>query len=250
MNVDYEKQESTEALTTEIIKNSLEIMNILNRDDIRLEEVNDYKIYPIADNDIPQLSSDRLEYTLTNGLGSIEEIWGLDDVREVYNNIEVQKNEQGVEELGFKDIKIAEKFVCTMSKLSCLYRRNKTTYSMQLIADIMKKMSQHDLINISDLYNLSERQIIEKIKQCDQYNISQVFSIWENTTEITETDIKPNGKYSVSIGKQKIRYINPLVKLENKYVRIYNISNKAKKDIEKVFNDKIKKYAYLNFDFK
>ena len=45
MNKDYEKQESTELLTTKIISESKEIMNLLNRDGIKPEEVSDYQIY-------------------------------------------------------------------------------------------------------------------------------------------------------------------------------------------------------------
>ena len=59
-------------------------MALLNRDGIKVEEVADYHIYPIADNDTPCLSSDRLEYTLSNGLGATEKIWTLDDVKEIY----------------------------------------------------------------------------------------------------------------------------------------------------------------------
>ena len=98
-------------------------MNLLNRDGIKPEEVSDYQIYPIADNDTPMLSSDRLEYTLSNGLGATEKIWGLNEIEEVYKNIEIQENEEGIQELGFKDVEIAEKFVHTMSILSRLYRR-------------------------------------------------------------------------------------------------------------------------------
>ena len=249
MNGDYEKQESTEALTTKVIKNSKEIMYLLNRDGIKIEEVNDYHIYPIADNDTPQLSSDRLEYTLTNGLGATEKIWGLDDIREVYKNIEVQKNEQGIDELGFKDKEIAEKFVHTMSFLSCMYRRNKTAFSMQFIADIMKKMSENGLITVNDLYNLSEREVIEKIRNCDQYNISKCFKIWEDATEIKESHTKIDDKYCVNINKQKIRYINPLVKLQNDYIRVYDISETARQDIENALNFRANKYAYLDFEF-
>ena len=88
MNGDYEKQESTEELTTKIIKESKEIMKLLERDNIKIEEIDNYHMYPIADNDTPQLSSDRLEYTLSNGLGVTEKIWGLDEIREIYNDIE------------------------------------------------------------------------------------------------------------------------------------------------------------------
>ena len=121
MNKDYETQESTEQLTTKIIRDSEEIMKLLERDKIKIEEVNDYHIYPIADNDTPQLSSDRLEYTLSNGLGATEKIWGLNEIKEIYDNIEIGINENGIEELAFKNKEIAEKFVHTMSMLSSMY---------------------------------------------------------------------------------------------------------------------------------
>ena len=97
MNGDYEKQESTEELTTRIINESQEIMKLLKRDGIKVEEVDNYHIYPIADNDTPMLSADRLEYTLSNGLGVRKKVWNLNDIKEIYDNIEVQKNEQGID---------------------------------------------------------------------------------------------------------------------------------------------------------
>ena len=248
MNKDYEKQESTEELTTKIICESKEIMNLLQRDGIKVEEISDYHIYPIADNDTPMLSSDRLEYTLSNGLGATEKIWGLDEIEEIYKNIEIQKNEEGIQELGFKDIKIAEKFVKTMSILSRLYRREKTVFSMQLLADIMKRMSIQNMISIDDLYRLSEKEVIEKIEHCKDEKISQCFNIWRNATKIKTSDTLPNNKYFVSIEKMKVRYINPLVRNNNKFERIYDISENAKEDIEKALNYKTAKYTYLDFE--
>ena len=249
MNKDYEKQESTEELTTKIICESKEIMSLLNRDGIKPEEVSDYHIYPIADNDTPMLSSDRLEYTLSNGLGATEKIWGLKEIEEVYKNIEIQENEEGIQELGFKDLKIAEKFVHTMSILSRLYRREKTVFSMQLLADIMKRMSDKNMISINDLYKLSEKEIIEKIEHCNEENISKCFHMWRKATEINTSDTLPTNKYYVSIEKMKCRYINPLVQNKGKYERIYNISENAKRDIEEALNYKNAKYTYLDFKF-
>lgn len=248
MNKDYEKQESTEELTTKIISESKEIMNLLQRDGIKVEEISDYHIYPIADNDTPMLSSDRLEYTLSNGLGATEKIWGLNEIEEIYKNIEIQTNEEGIQELGFKDLKIAEKFVKTMSILSRLYRREKTVYSMQLLADIMKRMSIQNMISIDDLYSLSEKEVIEKIELCKDKKISQCFNIWRNAIEIKTSDTLPNNKYFVSIEKMKVRYINPLVRNNNKFERIYDISENAKADIEKALNYKTAKYTYLDFE--
>lgn len=249
MNKDYEKQESTEELTTKIISDSKEIMSLLNRDGIKIEEVADYHIYPIADNDTPMLSSDRLEYTLSNGLGATEKIWGLNEIEEVYKNIEIQKNEEGIQELGFKDIHIAEKFVHTMSILSRLYRREKTVFSMQLLADIMKKMSDKNIISINDLYKLSEKQIIEKIENCNDEKIKNCFSIWRNATDINTSDTEPANKYFVCIEKMKVRYINPLVNTKNGYYRLQDISQNAKEDIKKCMNYRPAKYSYLDFKF-
>ena len=53
-------------------------MTLLKRDNIKIDEVADYHIYPIADNDTPMLSADRLEYTLSNGLGQIKKLWNLE----------------------------------------------------------------------------------------------------------------------------------------------------------------------------
>ena len=249
MNGDYEKQESTEELTTKIISDSKEIMNLLNRDGIKIEEVSDYHIYPIADNDTPQLAADRLEYTLSNGLGVRKHLWDLEDIEEIYNNIEVQKNEKGIEELGFKDINIAEKFVHTMSKLSCIYVGNETKYTMQFFADIVKKMYEQKMISKKDLYELSEQEIINKIEKCDYDNISQCFNIWKNATKIKESDIPVKDKYCVNVNAKK-RYIIPLVKNENEYIRIDKISEKAKEDINKFLNFKTKPYSYLDLNLK
>ena len=78
-------------------------MALLNRDGIKIEEVSDYHIYPIADNDTPQLSADRFEYTFSSGL-VFYRVWEIDIIKEIYNNVTVLQNEEGIQELGFKDI--------------------------------------------------------------------------------------------------------------------------------------------------
>ncbi len=250
MNGDYENQESTEELTTKTIVQSKEIMTLLERDGIKVEEIDDYHHYPIADNDTPQLSSDRLEYTLSNGFGVVKKLWNLDEIQEIYQNIEIQRNEQGMQELGFRDIQMAEKFVSTMSTLSMLYRENKTKFSMQFLADCIKKMADKNLITVEDLYRLSEKEMIEKIENCPEDNIAECFKKWKNATKIQENDIPPVGIYSVHIEKIKIRYINPLVSVsENGFARVSDVSRQAKQDIEKALRFKTKKYAYLDFEF-
>ena len=89
LNGDAEKQESTEEQTLEVIKNSKEIMNLLKRDNILLEEISNYKIYPIADNKTPKLSADRLEYTFMNGI-YYKKVWDLLTIKEIYEDYQIR----------------------------------------------------------------------------------------------------------------------------------------------------------------
>jgi len=174
-------------------------------------------------------------------------LWKLEDIREVYNNIEVQVNEDGVEELGFQDKEIAEKFVNVMTKLSKFYISNKTTFSMQFLADIMKKMSEENLISVEDLYSLSEEEIIARIENCKLGNIAECFKVWRNSTELMESDEYVDRVYCIK-GKNKRRWIEPLVKSEKGYERINHISESAKANIESFLEYKPKTYCYLEID--
>ena len=239
-NGDYINQESTEDLTTEIIKNSKQIMYLLNRDNIKLEEVSDYHIYPIADNDTPKLSSDRLEYTLSNALLTYE-LAELDQIKEIYQDIEIESNEDGIIELGFKTKKIAREFVRIMSNLSIIYMEHKTRYSMQFLADIIKKLSEENLIALDDLYNKKELEIIEIIENS---KYKEVFNIWKKAKKVKVSEEKPLGLYYVNHGA-KIRYIDPLVRGQ----RISSICKIANKNINKALFYDMNKYVYLDFNF-
>ena len=105
------------------------------------------------------------------------------------------------------------------------------------------------MISKKDLYELSEQEIINKIEKCDYDNISQCFNIWKNDTEIKESDVPVKNKYCVNVNAKK-RYIIPLVKNKNEYVRIDKISEKAKKDINEFLNFKTKPYLYLDLNLK
>lgn len=247
MNGDHEKQESTEELTTQIIKNSKEIMTLLKRDGIKLEEVDDYKIYPIADNDTPKLSADRFEYTFASGL-VFKVVWTLDKIKEIYNNVTVLQNEEGIQELGFKDSKIAEKYIDIISELWPAWISNEDKITMQFIADTTKKMSEKGYLKIEDLYRLSEAEVINKIENCEDKHISNCFKMFRNTTAIGESKQPVEDKYCVGI-KAKRRYIIPLTRTENGVNRINEVSDIAKQKIESYLAWETKPYAYLDFKF-
>ena len=207
INGDYMTQESTEELTTEIIKSSKEIMNLLKRDNISIEEIDNYHLYPIADNDTPRLSADRLEYSLANSLFTYN-LLTIDEVKEIYNDIEIQTNEDGVIELGFKTKKHARKLVQATSKLSIIYRDDRTIYSMQFIADILKNLNNDNLITIDDLYELKESEIIDIIKEQDNPTIAPYVSDMEVRLRISakaESEYKAKEMITPIVKKVKDR---------------------------------------------
>ena len=240
LNGDYMTQESTEDLTSKIISSSKEIMDLLKRDNIKLEEVDDYHIYPVADNDTPKLSADRLEYSLSNALLTYK-LSNIDEISKIYNDVVLGKDEDGTLELSFKSKETALEFVKITSKLSIIYRDDRTRYSMQLIADIIKKLNEDGLITKEDLYNKKESEVIEIIENS---KYKDVFNIWKNAKNVKVSKEKPKNVYFVHHGA-KIRYIDPLVNKK----RISSISEEAKKEIDKNLSYDMNNYVYLDFNF-
>lgn len=240
MNGDYISQESTEDLTTYIIENSKKIMELLNRDNIKVSEVDNYHLYPIADNDIPKLSADRLEYSLANALLTYN-LLEIDDIRKIYNDIEIQTNENGIIELGFKTLEIARIFIKTTSELSIIYRDDRTRYTMQFIADILKRLSHDNIITTKDLYTLKESEVIKKIEES---KYKEIYNIWKNATKIKASKEKPENVYFVHC-QSKVRYINPLVN----YKRITEVCPISKEIINSNLNYDMSNYIYLDFSF-
>ncbi len=240
LNGDYMTQESTEDLTTELIKQSKEIMTLLKRDNIDITEVDNYHLYPIADNDTPKLSADRLEYSLSNALFTYR-LLDLAIIKEIYNDIEIQKNEEKEIELGFKTKKIARNFIKVTSRLSVIYREDRTRYSMQLIADILKKLNEENKISKKDLYEMKESEVINIIESS---KYKEIFNIWKKAKKVQVSIEEPKNVYYVHHGA-KIRYIDPLFNGE----RMSKCCKIAKKMIDNNLSYDMNKFVYLNFDF-
>ena len=240
LNGDYMTQESTEDLTTELIKNSKEIMTLLKRDKINIEEVDNYHLYPIADNDTPKLSADRLEYSLSNALFTYK-LLDFESIKEIYDDIDIQSNEEHEIELGFRNKKIARNFVKVTSRLSVIYREDRTRYSMQLLADILKRLSNENKISKKDLYELKESDVISIIEN-SKYN--NIFNIWKNAKKVKISKEEPKDVYYVHHGA-KVRYIDPLFNGK----RISKCCKIANKLIENNLAYDMSNYVYLEFNF-
>ena len=238
MNGDYLKQESTEDLTTEFIKKSQDVIKLLEKDNIKVEEIDNYHIYPIADNDTPKLSADRLEYSLSNALFTYK-LLNLEEIKEIFNDIQIEQNESGEPELGFKTKSIARKFVQVTSKMSVIYRDDRTCFSMQFIADILKGLKESGKITVEELYDKKESDII-KIIESSKYK--DVWRTWRKAKKINISKTRPENAYFVH-QKSKVRYIDPLCN-GKRMSKICKISQNA---INKNLSYDMDNYVYLDF---
>lgn len=217
LNEDYIHQESTENDTHKIIAESKEIKQLLKKYHLSIEDIDDYHLYPIADNDSPKLSADRLEYTLGNlynyGYCSLEEI------KKYYQDLIIDNNEEGIEEIQFKSSSIAYDFIKNAFKTFEIYVADSDRFSMQFLADIVKYAVNHQVINKEDLYSV-ESDVIFKLE--NDYQCSILWHQYKNYSEMIIVKDKPEDGYFINVNAKR-RYIDPLVnhqRLSRQYIEI------------------------------
>ena len=157
---DHLRQEATEAETERVIRESEEICSILRAYGIPVEDVLDYHRYPIADNDAPRLSADRLEYTL----GNLENyrLRPLTALKLYYGAICAAPNEFGVEELVFSDAASAIDFGFDALECSRIYVADEDRYAMQMLSELLGWALQREILTEQDLMG-TEKALIEKL---------------------------------------------------------------------------------------
>ena len=156
---DYLTQESTEDGTEAMIAGSEELQEILRRYDITTDDVCDYHRYPIADNDSPRLSADRLEYTIGNMINY--RICTEEEAKGLYNDLIIGTNEDGTDELMFRTVDIAVKFAEAALKCSEIYVSDEDRYAMQMLSEILQYAIEHQVIREEDLHT-TEPEVIAK----------------------------------------------------------------------------------------
>jgi len=247
MNGDAETQESTEERTAQIIRDSRVIMKNLKRDHILASEVSDYHLYPIADNDLPNLSADRLEYTLSNGL-KLYDVWDIDKVRSFYNDLTVYKNENEVNEIAFRTSEVAAEFTKLNLPLAAIYSGDKSRANMQFLADIVRSMILAGYLTMDDLYVMSEREVIDWILSCGDKTLAEAFRNFQRATTVFSSGVAKKNCYCVSV-KAKVRYIVPLARKGDTVKRITEIDRETKKAVQEYLDMKQSKYVGFEFDF-
>ena len=218
MNGDYLHQESTESYTKELIQNDPIISEQLLKEHISIDDVYDYHIYPVADNDSPKLSADRLEYTLSNSLN-----YGFStkqELSDIFDDIIIGKNEYNEEEMMFLHQGQAERFAELALRCGKVYSSKEDRFAMEMLSDIIKEYIDEEILKYSDLYT-DEIYVINKIKNYDS---------WIKYTKLSSVDYAEDG----IIIHAKKRYIDPFVLGLG---RISQFSDKMNSEIESFLNE-------------
>ncbi len=157
---DYLTQEATEAGTRERIADSPELQRILASRGLTTDDVADYHRYPIADNDSPRLSADRLEYTLGNALN-----YGFlnpDQISALYGDLTVGMNEEGLPELQFRSREHCLSFARTALRCARVYVSAEDRYAMQRLSELLAAACQREIFTEADL-DRTEPEIISRL---------------------------------------------------------------------------------------
>ncbi|MBR5094245.1 MAG: hypothetical protein IK095_04045 [Oscillospiraceae bacterium] len=160
MRGDAMLQEATEDGTARIVCESEEICAVLRRWQIPTEAVVDYHRYPIADNTSPRLSADRLEYTLGDLLhyGFLSTA----QIAELYNDLTVDRNEDGEPELVFRTLSRALAFAQGALRCGRVYVSPEDRYAMQILSEILARALARGVLAEEDLYG-TEPELICKL---------------------------------------------------------------------------------------
>ncbi len=201
-------QTYTEARTGRCIRESVELMALLARDGIDPVEVEDYALYPVADNESPRLSADRLEYSLSTVLVA-HGAWGLDEIRAMYESLAVGRGEDGRDELAFRDLSRAEAFVEGVCLYGREFQRNRNKLSLMYVAEILRACVRQGVFTEDALYRLTEAEVIGRIRQAGP-EIRSMWQVYEKLENV-EGSTEPETECYCARVDAKRRYIDPLV---------------------------------------
>ena len=215
-------QTATESDNERLLKNDAALCDLLAQDGLTVNQICDYHIYPVADNEIPQLSADRLEYMFPSGM-ALDGSWDLASIERAYNDITVLKNEDGIDELGFKTLEIAEDYCRRFCMIGHILQLNENKLTLHMLGQIMNQAVEQGILHEEDFMNKSEREIMETLDAVvpelvegaegpHLNQLSRLYNTFRTMTSIEHTDhALPQDEYFCVSLNVKQRFIDPLV---------------------------------------
>lgn len=208
LNGDHLKQESTESRTEEMIAEDGELQAVLQKYGLTTQQVANYHRYPVADNDSPRLSADRLEYTLNNlaayGRCSLQEI------QTFYGELTVDGDE-----LCFRTPEEAADFTRAALRMSRIYIGDEDRYSMEFLAGILRVGLDRGVLTPDDLHT-TEQSVILKLETFPETAV--LWRKFRSFSKLSYSDIPRDGYLTIAAKK---RYIDPYIQGMGRVSEVY-----------------------------
>ena len=254
-NGDALTQESTEDKNAAMILADKDLAAALAQDGLAASDVCDYHKFSICDNEVPQLSADRLEYMFPSG-AALEGWFSLRAIKRFYADLFVAKDERGRDEFSFKTKKIALDYFRRILKIGYFLQRNKDKIAMELMARVVDAAIKCGALREDELWQLSEREIIgrwdallrgtvgeEENRSQDQKlaapssqktDFLRLYKTYRTMKKVRGSAAPLEGYFCVQLAVKR-RWINPLVGSR----RICDVSPRAAKERDRflAYND-------------
>lgn len=241
LNGDHLRQESTEDRTRAMIAASDELMAILAENGLSLDAVADYHRYPIADNDSPRLSADRLEYTLGNA--HLVFRCPEETIKAIYDDLFIGENEDGESELCFAHAPQADAFTRLALQQSRWFVSDEDRFSMQALADLLQEAQRRGVLTMDNLYR-DEPHVIRLL-----LSNPVIAAHWRDYRRIRGTKsgkTHPEDVYAVKVRAKK-RSIDPLVQTEDGLKRFTAISSDYAAQLAAFRADDFDRWVWASF---
>lgn len=224
-NGDALTQESTEDKNAAMILADKDLAAALAQDGLTAADVDDYHKFSICDNEVPQLSADRLEYMFPSG-EALEGWFSLRAVKRFYGDLFVAKDENGRDEFSFKTKKIALDYFRRILKIGYFLQRNKDKIAMELMARVVDAAIKCGALREEELWQLSEREIIGRwdalLREAEgggknrlqaqdaRRDFLRLYKTYRTMKKVRGSSAPLDGYFCVKLAVKR-RWINPLV---------------------------------------
>ncbi|MDD2505341.1 MAG: hypothetical protein PHF21_03615 [Bacilli bacterium] len=206
LNDDHVNQESTEKNLKNTLIKDKKLIDLLNLHKYDINKISDFKSFSIVDSKRPKLCADRLDGIFLSSL-----VWAknieLPEIRKIYDNIIIKRNENNEEEYSFIDIIYADRIVELNDFIDTLTHSDEDYLAMTLLSEIVKILIKENFIKYEDLYILTDKEIFDIINKAlkneDVKVLYKMFTKMDSNICFLRKPIKK-------------RVIDPLI-LENRY---------------------------------
>jgi hypothetical protein len=206
------EQDYAEKLTKQFVKNT-EIPEILNKFKIRFEDIFNKNNFPLLNNELPDISFDRLDYFLRDAVTL--NFLPLSVSKSYLMNLSVDSNV-----LYFSDLSFAANFSILFMNCSRLCWTDPTGVgSYYLLAEAMRLGLAMNLISEADFYN-SEISLLTKLRKGRNSQINTLLDRLSPGKEFINST-KESAEF---FGKIKSRFVDPLVKTETGLKRVSELT--------------------------